>query len=369
MDINYVNKHTIFRCIVGSQAYGVSTPESDQDEAGVMIPDKEFFYGNKKFDQYNAHEPDIVIYNIVKAINLVADNNPNMMDLLCIPQHCVLKNSKYWEKVQDNKDLFISKRCKFTYTGYAISQLNRIKTHRKYLLEPPKAKPERKDFGLSEVEITNTANIKALVKVQSCFEFLNPETKETFLNELDGFYGDYIIPLFTKHLNPEKRTIALGFIQESLKTQLDTFKYLGDKKFIKDEYFDIVEREVRYYNALREYERYNEWKLSRNKKRAVLEEKIGYDSKHAMHLLRLMSMGYEILTTGKVNVDRTDIDAEFLKEVRFGNYKFEEIEGLSNKISSKIHDAYESSTLQESPNRDKIEDLCVEIVEDYLKNG
>lgn len=367
MDIEYINEHTIFRGIVGSQAYGTSTPESDQDEAGIMIPGKEFFYGLKKFEQFTSHDPDIVIYNFTKAINLIADNNPNMMDLLFLPERCVLKTSKPWQKVIDNSNLFISKRCKYTYSGYAMSQLHRIKTHRKYLLDPPKQKPERKDYNLPDQEIINSANLKSLVKIQSCFEILKPENSEIFFNELDGIYGDYVIPLFTKHLNPDKRNVALAFIQEALKTQLNTLKDLGDKKFISSDYFEIIENELRYYNALQEFKRYEEWKLSRNKKRAPMEEKIGYDAKHAMHLIRLMSMGYEILSTGKVNVDRTGIDAEFLKEIRNGSWKFEAVEDYANQMEIKLSETLKFSTLQDSPNREAIDNLCVEIIDKYLQ--
>jgi len=47
MEISYVEKHTVFECIVGSQAYGISNELSDIDKSGVMIPGKEYFLGLK----------------------------------------------------------------------------------------------------------------------------------------------------------------------------------------------------------------------------------------------------------------------------------------------------------------------------------
>ena len=368
MELQYVLDHTIMRCIIGSQAYGTSTPESDQDVAGVMIPGKEFLYGTKRFDQFQTHEPDLTIYSFVKAVSLITDNNPNMMDLLCIPTRCILKMTKYWDKIMANSHLFISKRCKFTYSGYAISQLNRIKTHRKYLLDPPKNKPTREAFKLPENTIIESANLKSLVSVQSCFEYLKPESSELFFNELDGVYADYVIPLFSKHLDPDKRNIALEFLQIGLKSQLNTLRDLGEKKFIKEEFFEQIEREVKYYNAMRDWERFQEWKKSRNRKRAVLEEQFGFDTKHAMHLVRLLIMGKEILNTGKINVDRSNIDADFLMHVRKGQWSFEQIEEFAKYSDDELTALYESSHLQREPKREEIEKICIQIVDDYLIN-
>jgi predicted nucleotidyltransferase len=368
MEASYVEKHTIFECIIGSQAYGINTPESDVDKAGVMIPGKEYFFGLKRFDQYQDYPgEDKTIYNIKKVIGLIADNNPNCLDLLFVPERCLLKVTPYWQKVMDNSHLFISKKCKFTFSGYAISQLNRIKTHREYLLNPPKKKPERSDYGLGADSLFETAQIKSLIHIEALYDYIKEEDKDTFLNQLDSIYGDQVIPLFSKYLRQDRRTIALEFLQIALQSQLKTLLALGKNHYIKDEYVDQAERELKYLNNLRNWQRYEEWKKHRNKKRAPLEEKFGYDCKHAAHLIRLLRMGKEILQTGKVNVDRTHIDAEELKAIRNGSMKYEEVEQYANESNKKLGDFYEASTLQKSPQIEKIDALCLDICEDYFK--
>ncbi len=49
-----------------------------------------------------------------------------------------------------------------------------------------------------------------------------------------------------------------------------------------------------YENAKKKYEQYEHWKQNRNKERAELEEKYKVDTKHCVHLFRLMRMGIEI---------------------------------------------------------------------------
>src|ERR1039458_5020213 len=48
---------------------------------------------------------------------------------------------------------------------------------------------------------------------------------------------------------------------------------------------DVLHRVIR---VVHQVDQYNGWKAQRNPKRAELEAKFGYDTKHAMHLVRLM---------------------------------------------------------------------------------
>jgi hypothetical protein len=78
-------------------------------------------------------------------------------------------------------------------------------------------------------------------------------------------------------------------------------------------------------------------------------------------------MGKEILNTGKVNVDRTDIDAEELKAIRRGSMKYEEIESYVDIADKELNILYDKSTLQKSPQLEKIDQLCLEICDEYFK--
>lgn len=368
MEQSFVEKHIIFETLVGSRAYGIHNDDSDFDTKGVMIPTKEYYFGNKRFEQYEGYEGDKVIYDFRKMIKLISENNPNCLDMLYTPKHCIYKITPYWEKVMENADLFLSKKCKFTFSGYAIAQLKRIKTHRAYLLNPPEIKPERKDFGLKEDSIFQTAQLKALINIESLFEYVEPENKEMFINELDTVYADNVIPVFGKYFKEDRKDICLAYIQNTLYSQLNTFTILGTCNYLKDEFVEEAEKELKYQTKLMQWKQYEEWKKHRNKKRAELEEKSGYDTKHAAHLVRLLRMGDEILSTGKVNVDRTNIDAEELKSIRQGSWTYDQIEEYAETMDKKLDELYKNSKLQKNPQIEKIDDLCVEITDEYLKN-
>jgi hypothetical protein len=365
MKIDYVEKHTIFETIVGSQAYGIDTPESDIDKAGVMIPDQAYFLGLNRFEQFDDYpEEDKVMYDIRKALKLIADNNPNCLDLLCSPERCITKMTPYWQEIVENKDLFISKKARFTFSSYAIAQLERIKMHRKFLLAPIKNKPLRSDYGLPEHSSFPSVQLKSIVQA-TMHDFLMEEHKEDFFHELDGIYGDYLMPLFAKFSKETHRNVAMEWIQETQKSQINTLLHLGPS-YIKEEFIDLAEKELRYFVANQEYERYQQWSKTRNPKRAILEARFGYDTKHAGHLVRLMRMGVEILQTGKVNVDRTQIDSVELKEIKNGAWSYEQLEQYAKDTDNKLTDLYNSCKLQKSAQIEKINELCIKIVDQYL---
>lgn len=365
MNKEYTNKRIIFETIVGSRLYGIHTPESDYDKAGVMIPDKNYFLGFKKFEQFQGFEDDKTIYDIRKAIKLISDNNPNMLDLISPAEHCIITITPYWQKIIDNKVLFISRRCRFTYSGYAIAQLKRIKIHRRFLINPPKCEPQRKDFNLNDQSIFPTTQLKSIL--YSVIEVIKIDKRHMFLDELDSIYRNYISPLLASYVNPEEHQLAMEWLHTGIKSQANTIKNL--KGYIKDEYREIAENEVKYYNALQEWKQFQEWKRNRNKERAKIEEKYGYDCKHASHLVRLLRMGKEILETGIINSDRTNIDADELKYIRNGGWKYEQVEECANNMNEEMNELYKNSKLQKAPKINEIEKLCVQIVEEYLNEN
>jgi hypothetical protein len=126
-----------------------------------------------------------------------------------------------------------------------------------------------------------------------------------------------------------------------------------------------MELERAYNNARNEWKQYLNWQKNRNPDRAELEAKFGYDTKHAMHLVRLMRMGLEIVSTGKVYVKRPD--AAELLEIRAGAWSYEQLIEFAQDMEKKIEEASATSPLPVAPNREWLDEVCSGIIGYHLR--
>ncbi len=308
-----IKEHTIYLTVHGSRAYGTSTPTSDTDYKGVAIPPKQYFLGYAfNFEQSeelvsNGHPHDKVVFDIRKFIKLAADCNPNIIEVLHTHESDHVFVNKLGERLLEAKDLFLSKKAKFTFSGYAHAQLKRIRTHRSWLLNPPREKPSRADFGLPD-----EGNKVVSGSIMGAFDELS----------------------------------ASGY------------SFGG-------EVMTAIQREKQYAAALQHWKQYKNWEATRNKDRAALEAKYGYDTKHGMHLMRLMRMCVEILEGKGVLVKRPDADE--LLAIRNGAWTYERLLEEADKLEKQADTLYATSTLRHTPPVHKLDELCVSIVEEYLR--
>ena len=149
--LDFVEQNLIYKVYAGSIAYGLNTPESDVDIRGITVPPKQYYLGLQSFDQQEI-PPDTVIYAIRKFVRLASNCNPNILELLFVDDSDVIFMNKYGKLLRDNRDLFLSIRARFTFSGYAFAQLKRIKGHRRWI-ENPQIKPRKEKFFKEKVAI------------------------------------------------------------------------------------------------------------------------------------------------------------------------------------------------------------------------
>jgi predicted nucleotidyltransferase len=101
-------------------------------------------------------------------------------------------------------------------------------------------------------------------------------------------------------------------------------------------------------------------------KRKAIVEKIGYDSKNAAHLIRLLRMGIEFLTDGVLYVERED--APQLLDIKRGKWTLEQVKTEADRLFKLAEEAYVHSTLPVKPDNEKINELCIRIIETTLSN-
>lgn len=321
MNINEVKKYIILEAISGSHAYGMNTPESDIDYKGIcLIPDRKLFYGKQVFEQQDngwtndKGEPiDKVIFHLPKFLSLASQANPNIIELLYTDPQFIISINDIGQKLIDNRELFLSKKARHTFSGYAFSQLMRIKHHRKWIISPP-IKPTHDEYRhrhiidvgpLGSEEFDNKTRIVGLTKVWGNG------------SEADGY--------------------------DWYKLEVEKYDRNG------------------YESAKKEWDNYTSWKNNRNEARAELEAKYQLDTKHAAHLVRLLRLGYEILTEGKCVVLRPD--AKELLAIRNGEWSYDKIVAYAEEMDAKLKDAEEKSTLPWGADFNKIEELQMELIE------
>jgi predicted nucleotidyltransferase len=305
MEKNEVEARTIFLTTVGSHAYGMATATSDEDEAGVMVPPLNYYLSTQRFEQFQGFGKDKVIYDFIKVISLLIQNNPNILDLLYMDPKFYKVITPYWQTVVDNRKLFLSKKAKHTFSGYAFAQLKRIERHRKWFIDPPE-KPSRTEYGLAEHEGIPQTTVNALASIPA--------------------------------------------------------------EYFSDEYKEKIRQEKEYYFAKKNWDNYKEWEANRNKVRAETEKKFLLDTKHAAHLVRLISMAEEILTTGDVHINRAGIDADTLLAVRNGEWTYEKVLEWSAEKEKSLEEMYEKSTLPYSPDIKKIDILCKDVLLQFFRD-
>jgi len=105
---------------------------------------------------------------------------------------------------------------------------------------------------------------------------------------------------------------------------------------------------------------------SRTEKRMLLVQKYGYDSKFAMHLVRLLNTCKEILSTGTLTVKRPE--ASYLLEIRNGKYTLDELEAVATKLIEEVREAEAATTIRKEPDYHLVNRVLVEIIEEFYES-
>lgn len=370
--------------LAGSKLYGNSTPQSDTDLRGIFIAPKETKLGIlgaveqlEGIDVYKSLKKagleleetnDIVIWELNRFAQLASDSNPNIFDTLCIDY----TNTKYTVYVDergkeliDNRSLFMSSRLKFTFSGYAISQLAKIKNRDKYLVKYPDVSRVlsfiKEQYGKTIDWNWTCDNFGGVVA-----EFVSGETAQNHTNlsitcswtDFASWSGietidKYRIPRLIDCCTPkdlkgktydksQRYDICLGsylsyflYKEASFRTFSPSMLaiYTGgcgiftpegklrsqEPEHIGD-FVCLLSIDQMKYKADRDFNAAMwEWKCKRNEARSALEAEFGIDLKNLSHLWRLMTKAKEILQTCDYKPELVGDDLKTLKGIRDGS--------------------------------------------------
>jgi predicted nucleotidyltransferase len=99
--------------------------------------------------------------------------------------------------------------------------------------------------------------------------------------------------------------------------------------------------------------------------RPLLEDAHGYDTKYAMHMLRLGYQGVELMETGKLTLPLPEPVRSHIKSVRLGQVSFQDVLTETGEYERQIKDLLNTSPLQEKPESKQVEDWMLRL---YLEN-
>lgn len=338
----------LFEGISGSRAYGTNLPGSDVDIRGVFVLSQSDYYGLNYVEQVNDATNDITFYELRRFVDLLSKNNPNLLELLAMPEDCKRFVHPLFERL--TPQLFLSKLCKNTFAGYAQTQIRKARGLNKKILNP--MGEERKSILDFCYIIQNYGTIP-----------LKQWLKEKQWNQADCGLINI----------PHAKEVYAVFYEAG-----GSFKGIA----IKDTANDVLLSNVPKGHALRGYMTFNKdgysaycksykeywsWVKKRNNMRYenTLEHGKNYDAKNMMHTFRLLDMALEIAETESIVVRRPN--REMLLKIRAGEFEYDDLLEKANEKLEMIEGAYQNSSLPDSPDLEKINEVLIEIREAFYR--
>ncbi len=120
-----LHPYIIYKCIVGSRAYGLDVENSDTDRRGIYLPPADMqwsLYGLP--EQIENSETQECFWELQKFLVLALKANPNILECLYTPL-VEFKNAAC-EELLAERHRFLSKLVFQTYNGYVLSQFKKL---------------------------------------------------------------------------------------------------------------------------------------------------------------------------------------------------------------------------------------------------
>jgi predicted nucleotidyltransferase len=373
-----------FEYIRGSHAYGLNTETSDEDHGGVFICPPEMLMGlrGQYIEQVADEKNDTVFYEFGRWIELLMKANPTALESLFIPERCIIGEVHPMIRyIMDHRDMFLSKECFKTLTGYATSQIGKARGLNKKIVNPVTERKGVLDFcftfkgqgseSISEFLTRNNLSQKycGLVNI--------PNMKDVY-----GVYYDFAAYLKFEDLDDvTKRNIVFksGLVDvndvDKIFNRMDNKEFFGYVGICSE---DGDSNEVRlssipkgekplcfmtynkdgYTSHCKRYWEYQEWVKKRNPIRYESNLKKSYDAKNIMHTVRLLHMGKELAEGKGFNVVRT-WDRQLLLDIRNHKYEYDEIMNYVETTYNSFKNKIDTCSLPDTIDKRKVNKLLI----------
>lgn len=336
----------LFEAISGSRAFGLATENSDTDIRGVYYLPKEDFFGLNYIPQISNETNDITYYEIGRFVELLQKNNPNILEILASPEECILHQHPLMGLLKPED--FLSKLCKDTFAGYAISQIKKAKGLNKKILNP--VEKERKSILDFCFVLEGQGSVPLKIWLLD-----NGKTQEKCgLTNIDHTKG-----MFALFYDPSGTLGYKGIIHHEEANQVSFSSVPKDEK--PDAYLFCNLDAYSVY--CKEYREYWKWVSERNEDRYNVNQSHGqnYDSKNMMHTIRLLQSCEQILKTKSLQTKVSN--REELLDIKSGNWPYETVIKKAEDLIRSIEEHYAISNLPDYPDTEKSVKILIDIRE------
>jgi hypothetical protein len=380
----------LFETIIGSQAYGTQTPESDIDKKFVYILPIDHILGMGYTKQINVNK-DYTGWELNRFLELMETNNPTVLELLNSPEDCIISKHPLFDLVLGHKQDFITKICKDSFGGYARQQIKKAngldkkqnwekdKVTRKdlldfcYILDDEKSIPWKqwnlvKKFNekfIGAVNIPNARDTYALFYDRTA-EMIH---SETFTSETRERYKKILKEAGKPMGFGYKGLVNTGHEDEDGKINYGISNQLRLSSIPKNEkpFAIVIYNKDGYSQHCKDYKEYQEWIEKRNDSRYVEVQGHGQriDGKNMMHCMRLIQMSKEIGRGEGIIVRRPDA-AELLK-IRRGEVNLDSLIAIAEQELIEMDKIFDESDLPRRVEPNLVNDLLVKIRREFYR--
>jgi len=310
----------LFECVAGSRAYGTNTEVSDEDIRGIFaVSAGSYINLSRPPDQVSDARGNTVFFSLRRVIELLAEANPNILELLFTPDDCVLKMSPEMQMLIGNRHLFVSKQCADTHAGYAMSQIKKAKGQNKWINNPKtETAPNREDYCYVipwHSDVNTNAHPSRPIPLKTVGWLLN-EYHAARLEHARDTYRLY-------HYGPAAKGVFRGDVItcESIPESDEAARFRGL----------LLYNEQGWRQALVDHQNYWGWRRERNEARWKQQEQgeLDFDAKNMMHTVRLLLSGKSLMETGHPIVRFSGEQLALLTSIRGGMLSFDEIMAIA----------------------------------------
>ncbi|MEN5308710.1 nucleotidyltransferase domain-containing protein [Chryseobacterium cucumeris] len=342
----------LFEVISGSRAFGLATENSDTDIRGVYYLPKEDFFGLNYIPQVSNETNDLTYYEIGRFIELLQKNNPNILEILASPEDCILYKHPLMDLLKTED--FLSKLCKDTFAGYAVSQIKKAKGLNKKIVNP--IDKERKSI----LDFCFILDGQGSVPLKKWLDEDGLSQEKCGLINIDHTKGMFAL------FYDESGTLGYkGVIQNEEANQVSVSSVPKDEKPIAYLFCNLDAYSV----YCKDYREYWKWVAERNEDRYNVNQTHGqnYDSKNMMHTIRLLQSCEQIFKTGSLTIRVNNRDE--LLDIKGGNQSYENVMEKAENLIEFIESHYSTTTLPDSPDLEKTTKILIQIREKLYNNN